>query len=133
MTVYFLSCFTWKYLNVVISNCRKCHKVFFANSQLDFSHLLFIGVCKEKLDKCSAKVYHGEIYCEKCYKLSIDGTCSSSCSPHTRPCRVVSSPSSICLPKSCRIFVPKLDCGKKCNIWFPDDGRVRYLFILKQY
>lgn len=81
----------------------------------------FPGICKEKLDKCSAKIYNGDIYCDKCYKCTTDKSYPITCSPKNRPCRVVSSPSSICIPKSCKILLPGADCEKKYNICFPDD------------
>ncbi|XP_074041747.1 uncharacterized protein isoform X2 [Leptinotarsa decemlineata] len=54
--------------------------------------------CNTKLDKCTAKIFQGEIYCDDCYE-SIVEELEIFYSPPCRPCRVVSSPSCICIKK----------------------------------
>lgn len=82
-------------------------------------------ICREKLDRCSAKVYQGEIYCEKCYNIIVDGIYPIARCSQAKPCRVVSSPSSICIPKNNKAILPNSGYKRAYNIWFPENSKIK--------
>ncbi|CAH1118394.1 unnamed protein product [Phaedon cochleariae] len=83
--------------------------------------------CNTKLDKCTAKIFQGEIYCQCCYENIVEDLEKLSPTPYCRPCRVVSSPSCICLRKEDnRENIPSFDYCKKYNICFqPEENKAR--------
>ncbi|CAH1184931.1 unnamed protein product [Phyllotreta striolata] len=74
--------------------------------------------CNKILDKCSAKLFQGEIFCNCCHAVVLEDF-----ETLLRPCRVVSSPSCICINRDCKI--PPFSYSKKYDICYTTPTETR--------
>ncbi|XP_023311677.1 keratinocyte proline-rich protein-like [Anoplophora glabripennis] len=81
--------------------------------------------CRKRLDKCTAKIFQGEVFCDRCYKCLLQGL--ELLSSPSKPCRVASTPSCTCekgISKPAKVL-PALDKSKKYQICFLTNQQVR--------